>query len=424
MDTHLLYQNLAVIAAFLLIYSLIAGRFESKLVNGPLLFLLTGWLLGPGGLALLSLSIDSAGIKLLAELTLVIVLFNDAANTNWQILLANRQLPIRLLMIGLPLTLIAGALFGHWIFPDLPLLEMAILSTILAPTDAALGKAVVSNPAVPAPVREGLNQESGLNDGICVPVLLLLLALISPTEQHTGTATLAITLMLEEIGIGLLVAFVLTSLTIRLLKIAYLNGWQLPLWRQLTMPGLALLCFALAQTLGGSGFIAAFVGGLFIGHRLGEHKHAYMDSCEGYGDLLSVVIWMVFGATLMPMLPESAALAILALCRCQPHPAADGAGLAQPYRYRPQTRAQALYRLVRAAGPCQHRLCGDGAAKRAGADRPAPHHRHRALHHHIERAAARPHRQPLGRAFQASLSQAAPIKMPPTGGIFFRGMGH
>ncbi|MFL9693729.1 cation:proton antiporter [Aeromonas veronii] len=304
MDAHLLYQNLAVIAAFLLIYSLIAGRFESKLVNGPLLFLLTGWLLGPGGLELLSLSIDSAGIKLLAELTLVIVLFNDAANTNWQVLLANRQLPIRLLLIGLPLTLLCGALFGHWIFPNLPLLEMAILSTILAPTDAALGKAVVSNPAVPAPVREGLNQESGLNDGICVPVLLLLLALIAPTEQHAGTATLAITLMLEEIGIGLLVAFVLTSLTIRLLKISYLNGWQLPLWRQLTMPGLALLCFALAQTLGGSGFIAAFVGGLFIGHRLGEHKHAYMDSCEGYGDLLSVVIWMVFGATLMPILPE------------------------------------------------------------------------------------------------------------------------
>lgn len=304
MDAHLLYQNLAVIAAFLLIYSLIAGRFESKLVNGPLLFLLTGWLLGPGGLELLSLSIDSAGIKLLAELTLVIVLFNDAANTNWQVLLANRQLPIRLLLIGLPLTLLCGALFGHWIFPDLPLLEMAILSTILAPTDAALGKAVVSNPAVPAPVREGLNQESGLNDGICVPVLLLLLALIAPTEQHAGTATLAITLMLEEIGIGLLVAFVLTSLTIRLLKISYLNGWQLPLWRQLTMPGLALLCFALAQTLGGSGFIAAFVGGLFIGHRLGEHKHAYMDNCEGYGDLLSVVIWMVFGATLMPILPE------------------------------------------------------------------------------------------------------------------------
>ncbi len=252
MDAHLLYQNLAVIAAFLLVYSLIAGRFESKLVNGPLLFLLTGWLLGPGGLELLSLSIDSAGIKLLAELTLVIVLFNDAANTNWQVLLANRQLPIRLLLIGLPLTLLCGALFGHWIFPDLPLLEMAILSTILAPTDAALGKAVVSNPAVPAPVREGLNQESGLNDGICVPVLLLLLALIAPTEQHAGTATLAITLMLEEIGIGLLVAFVLTSLTIRLLKISYLNGWQLPLWRQLTMPGLALLCFALAQTLGGA----------------------------------------------------------------------------------------------------------------------------------------------------------------------------
>jgi NhaP-type Na+/H+ or K+/H+ antiporter len=304
MDASLIYQNLAVLAAFLLIYSLIAGRFESRLINGPLLFLLMGWLLGSGGLGLLSLSINSDGIKLLAELTLVIVLFSDAANTNWQVLAAHRALPMRLLLIGLPLTLIGGTLFGLWLYPDLPLLEMAILSTILAPTDAALGKAVVSNPAVPAPIREGLNQESGLNDGICVPVLLLLLVLIAPTEQHAGTGMLAVTLLLEEIGIGLLVALVLASLTIRLLKTSYLNGWQLPLWRQLTMPGLALLCFALAQTLGGSGFIAAFVGGLLIGHRLGEHKHAYMDSCEGYGDLLSVVIWMVFGATLMPMLPE------------------------------------------------------------------------------------------------------------------------
>lgn len=304
MDASLIYQNLAVLAAFLLIYSLIAGRFESRLINGPLLFLLMGWLLGSGGLGLLSLSINSNGIKLLAELTLVIVLFSDAANTNWQVLAAHRALPMRLLLIGLPLTLIGGTLFGLWLYPDLPLLEMAILSAILAPTDAALGKAVVSNPAVPAPIREGLNQESGLNDGICVPVLLLLLALIAPTEQHAGTGMLAVTLLLEEIGIGLLVALVLASLTIRLLKTSYLNGWQLPLWRQLTMPGLALLCFALAQTLGGSGFIAAFVGGLLIGHRLGEHKHAYMDSCEGYGDLLSVVIWMVFGATLMPMLPE------------------------------------------------------------------------------------------------------------------------
>ncbi|HDZ8842514.1 TPA: cation:proton antiporter [Aeromonas dhakensis] len=304
MDASLIYQNLAVIAAFLLIYSLIAGRFESRLINGPLLFLLMGWLLGPGGIELLSLSIDSDGIKLLAELTLVIVLFSDAANTNWQVLLANRSLPIRLLLIGLPLTLLAGTLFGRWVYPDLPLLELAILSTILAPTDAALGKAVVSNPAVPAPIREGLNQESGLNDGICVPVLLLLLALIAPTEQHSGTGLLAITLLLEEIGIGLLVAWGLTTFTLRLLKTSYLNGWQLPLWRQLTMPGLALLCFALAQTLGGSGFIAAFVGGLLIGRKLGEHKHAYLDSCKGYGDLLSVVIWMVFGATLMPMLAE------------------------------------------------------------------------------------------------------------------------
>ncbi|MGY4024352.1 cation:proton antiporter [Aeromonas rivuli] len=302
MEASLIYQNLTIIAAFLLVYSLIAGRFESKLINGPLLFLLAGALLGPGGLKLFTLEIDNEGIKLLAELTLVIVLFSDAANTDWQVLKANRRLPIRLLLIGLPLTLVGGALFGRWLFPDLPLLELAILATILTPTDAALGQAVVSNPAVPAPIREGLNQESGLNDGICVPVILLLLALIAPTEQHQGTGALALSLMLEEIGIGVAVALGLSHFTLWLLKLSYLNGWQLPLWRQLTLPGLALLSFALAQTLGGSGFIAAFVAGLLIGYRFGEHKHEYLDSCEGYGDLLSVVIWMVFGATMLPIM--------------------------------------------------------------------------------------------------------------------------
>lgn len=325
MDASNLYQNLALFAAFLLLYSQLAGRFESRLVSGPLLFMLAGWLLGPGALGLLTLSVESKGIKLLAELTLVVVLFTDAANTDWRVLTANRGLPVRLLLIGLPLTLVAGTLFGLLVYPELPLLELAILATLLAPTDAALGKAVVSNPSVPAPVREGLNQESGLNDGICVPVLLLLLALIAPTEQHQGTATLAITLMLEEIGIGVLVAWVLARFTVYLLRQSTLHGWTLPLWRQLTLPGLALLCFALAQSLGGSGFIAAFVGGLLIGRRMGEHRHTYLESNEGYGELLSVLVWMVFGATVVPLLlslddwrPWCYALASLTLLRMVP----------------------------------------------------------------------------------------------------------
>ena len=165
-----MYQNLAVLAALLVLYASLAGALESKPVNGPLLFLLAGLVAGPSGLGLLNLSLDRNDLRLLAELTLSIVLFNDAAKANLAQLRQSRSLPLRLLTLGLPLTLIAGWLAAWLMFPRMPWLEMALLSTILAPTDAALGKAVVSNPDVPADVRESLNVESGLNDGICVPV--------------------------------------------------------------------------------------------------------------------------------------------------------------------------------------------------------------------------------------------------------------
>jgi NhaP-type Na+/H+ or K+/H+ antiporter len=211
----MIYQYLTIIAAFLLFYSLFAGRFELRMINGPMMFLLAGFILGAGVLDVLSPSIAGQGFRLLAELTLAIVLFTDAANANLAILRVNNRLPLRLLLIGLPLTLLAGWAFGLLVFPDAPWLEMAILSTILAPTDAALGKAVVSNPAVPAPTREALNVESGLNDGICVPVLFLFLTLLVPGEEQVGTLALATHLIVEEIGIGVVTAVVLALLTTR-----------------------------------------------------------------------------------------------------------------------------------------------------------------------------------------------------------------
>ncbi|HWS41401.1 MAG TPA: cation:proton antiporter, partial [Arenimonas sp.] len=157
----MVYQNISLIAGFLLLYSLFAGRFVSRLINGPLMFLIVGYLLGPGILNLLQMQINGEGMRLLAEIALAIVLFTDAAKANLTVLKTYNWIPLRLLLIGLPLCLLAGWLFGLWLFPNMHWLEVAILATILAPTDAALGKAVVSNPDVPAPVRESLNVESG-----------------------------------------------------------------------------------------------------------------------------------------------------------------------------------------------------------------------------------------------------------------------
>jgi len=304
-----MYQSLAVLAAFLLIYSLFAGRFEARLLNGPLLFMLTGLLLGPAALGLLQSEIDREGLKILAELTLAIVLFSDAANANLKVLKTHEGLPLRLLLIGLPLTLLFGWLVGLWLFPQIPLLELAILATILAPTDAALGKAVVSNPAVPAPVREGLSVESGLNDGICVPVLLVFLTLLVDTQSHTPLV-LAGVLIVEELGIGAMTGLVLAWLAWRLQVLAIKHHWQLPVWSQLTLPGLAVLCFATAQAIGGSGFIAAFVGGMLAGYLFAEQKHHLLEGAEEFVSLLSVITWVIFGALVIPTVWSSFTLNI------------------------------------------------------------------------------------------------------------------
>jgi len=294
-----MYQNLALLAAFLLTYSIFAGRFESRLLNGPLMFMLAGLILGPAFLGILQPRIDKDGLRILAELTLAIVLFSDAANANLKTLKAYEGLPLRLLLLGLPLTMLSGWLVGIWLFPQVPSLELAILATLLAPTDAALGKAVVSNPKVPASVREGLNVESGLNDGICVPVLLMFLALLIE-EQTRSPLSMAGLLFIEELGIGAVTGVVLTLIAWRLQHYSGQHQWQTPVWSQLMLPGLAVLCFATAQAIGGSGFIAAFVGGLFASYLFTQQKHHLLKASEEFASLLSVVTWVVFGALVVP----------------------------------------------------------------------------------------------------------------------------
>jgi hypothetical protein len=135
----------------------------------------------------LHINITGEGLRLLAELTLAMVLFTDVANADFAVVKRNVRLPERLLLIGLPLTILLGFVFAALIFPSLKTLEIALLAAILAPTDAALGKPVATNSTVPAAMRESLNLESGLNDGICVPIVVLLLGLAVGTQIEGGT---------------------------------------------------------------------------------------------------------------------------------------------------------------------------------------------------------------------------------------------
>ena len=294
-----MYENMAILAAFVFLYSIASGGLERTPINGALLFAAFGLALGPLGLGILSLNVDTEGLSTLAELTLALVLFTDAANANLGVLKKSFHIPQRLLLIGLPLTILLGFGVGVLLFDGLTLLEIAILATMLAPTDAALGKAVVTNEAVPSNIREGLNVESGLNDGICVPILFVFLALVTATGTETSTPVLAMKLVAEEIGIGVAVGVGLTVLGSWLLKVFADRGWITETWRQLPVPALAVACFAVAQWLGGSGFIAAFAGGLLFGGLTKRHKHKLLLAAEGTGDTLALITWVVFGAAVV-----------------------------------------------------------------------------------------------------------------------------
>ena len=297
-----MYETLALLAVFVLVYSSVAGAVERSWISGPIIFTLFGLIIGPVGLDLLSLETDREMIKGLAEVTLAMVLFTDAAGADMGVIKRTSGLPVRLLLIGLPLTILLGLGSIMLLVDNLSFFAMAVLATMLAPTDAALGKAVVTNEAVPDEIRQGLNVESGLNDGICVPVLLVFLAL-GLDKAGDEPWTLVLKLVVEEIGIGLAVGLTLTYAAVRLLRFARERHWLTHTWIQIPVVALALSCFAVAQWLGGSGFIAAFSGGILAGimdtHLSRKVKEEFLLASEGTGDTLALITWVIFGSAVV-----------------------------------------------------------------------------------------------------------------------------
>ena len=294
-----MYQDLVIMAIFVLVYSTVAGAVEKTWISGAMIFTAFGLLIGPVGLDLISFEADREAIKVLAELTLALVLFTDAAGADLGVLKKFERLPVRLLLVGLPLTILLGFGVGVLLFQNLSVFEVALLATMLAPTDAALGKAVVTNETVPNAVRQGLNVESGLNDGICVPILFVFLALATGQAGDESPWHLAMMLVAEEIGIGLAVGLLITALAVGLLKFAWRRNWLTETWIQIPTVAMALACFATAQLIGGSGFIAAFCGGLLFGALAKEHREEFLVPAEGIGDTMALITWVIFGVAVV-----------------------------------------------------------------------------------------------------------------------------
>ena len=194
-------SGLVAIALVVLAYAAVSRRLAGSVITTAMVFVAGGILASEDLLGWLDSSIQNASVRWIAEATLTVVLFSDASRIDLAALRREYVVPLRLLAIGLPLTIVAGALAGIGVLGELAFIEVVLLSIVLAPTDAALGQAVVTDPRIPSRVRQGLNVESGLNDGICVPLLLIAIAIAEATEGAIGDGAAA-RLVLEEIGYG------------------------------------------------------------------------------------------------------------------------------------------------------------------------------------------------------------------------------
>ena len=257
-------------------------------------FVLLGLLLGPDVLGLLRIDIESSTIRELAELTLALVLFTDASTVDLKGLRRDAGLVGRLLGIGLLLTIAAGGLVAWLVFPELPVATALLIGAILAPTDAALGLPVVANPVVPIRIRRVLNVESGLNDGIATPFVLLFISLTTATGGTEGHHVLE---ALEEIAIAIASGAAIGAAGGLLLLAADRRHLTSALSRQIATFAFAFGAYFASLALGGNGFIAAFVAGLAFGgatRRTAERTELFSETA---GILLSIGVWVAFGAT-------------------------------------------------------------------------------------------------------------------------------
>lgn len=273
-------------------------RLESSIVSGPMVFVGAGLLLGPLGLDLIGDSIDRGVLRVLAEATLILVLYTDAIRIDLRSLRSQAALPGRLLGIGLPLTLALGTLLAFVLFGELEFWDAAVLAAILTPTDAALGQAVVESPRVPARIRQALNVESGLNDGLMLPILTIVLALAATEAQVEGPG-FWVGFTIRQVGLGALVGAAVGWIGGRLLDRAVAAGWVDGVFRQLATLAIGVAGWALAELAGGNGFVAAFVAGVAFGHAAREHCQDAYDFAIDEGRLLMLLTFLVFGAAVL-----------------------------------------------------------------------------------------------------------------------------
>ena len=287
-------MGLTVVGLVFALYALVASRIERALLSAPMVFVAAGIAIGPAALDLLPATPTGDASLLLAELTLAVLLFADASTVQLREVEGDARLPGRLLLIGLPLCIVLGTLAARLVFPALPWAAAALIASILAPTDVALGLPVVSNAAVPIRIRRALNVESGLNDGIATPFVTLSLLIVA-ADEHTGPTNWAAE-ALTELGLAVVAALAVGVVGGLAVREAVRREWTTRTSQELVVVTLALLSYAAALTIGGNGFVAAFLGGIFFGAATGGQLHEPTEFAENVGLFASFLVWTLFGA--------------------------------------------------------------------------------------------------------------------------------
>jgi NhaP-type Na+/H+ or K+/H+ antiporter len=284
---------LAILVTLVFLHGLVSARLERTVFTAPILFTVAGALslfLVP---ELRTREASHQALLHVAEIGLVLLLFTDASRTDLSVLRKASSMPARLLSTGMLLTLALGAAAARFVFPDLTWWEAGIAAAILAPTDAGLGQLIVNSPRVPMKIRQALNVEAGLNDGLSVPFLLFFMALAG--GGAAGGHSSLTRFIVEQLGYGALVGLGVGLAGGGLLGLAYRRGWIAASWQQLCVVALPLLCLLASEATGASMFIAAFVGGLAVQIGFREAGRHSVEFAEQWGQLFNLTVFFLFG---------------------------------------------------------------------------------------------------------------------------------
>ncbi|WP_281857298.1 cation:proton antiporter [Litoreibacter halocynthiae] len=287
------------VLASIFIYSLLTNAIAKTIITLPIIFMVVGYLCARPIEALAEPELLDEGKRLLAEITLVLVLFSDASHVRFKTLRENFKIPMRMLVIGLPLTIGLGMTVAYLLSPESGLAMALLTAAVLTPTDAALGQTVVSSPEVPESLRQTINVESGLNDGLVLPFVLFGAILASAGMEGANTDGLASSAMLQVV-LGPIVGIAFGWVFAKAMDAAQNRDLMAEAAGGVAFLAVAFAAYIGSEIVGGNGFIAAFVAGMVFGNTYKHEIHFIGEFMEGVGQLLTMFAFLVFGALLLP----------------------------------------------------------------------------------------------------------------------------